>query len=574
MTMQQTELTFHGYAPVVALAEESRTISGVITVFGLVAESHGLVIEEGALEPRMPLSRVKLLRDHNHTDPVGYMLTLSDDRTEASFHVAPGENGDRALFEAREKLRDGLSVGFRTTEYTWDDNYVLHVHKAELYEVSLCAIPAFQDAQVIDVAASLATRKENTPIMNRAQIAAALAAGTITQAQHDAALAALDAVQPAAQAQPVAAAQPAPQAAPAATALAVPERPDLAPVVLSGEQFAELSRIAAGGPAQSQTPAPRAQTTPRPVSLRQLAQEVASHVASGDRAAVRLALQDVVPADDAGEGFLRNDWRGELWTANRDDRPMIEALGTPSPLQTGSKVKGYVWDVKPDVQTYEGNKKPVPSNKPKTKPAEASVHRSAGGWDIDRIFVDLGDAAFLEAFWRAAVVDYKQDSETYAAGQLLAGATERPASTTLLRALGAMGADFAAIGASLDAIFIAPDLFEVYSALTQAEVPFWLANSTGISLRKQDATVGDLSIRTHPSLAAGQILGFDKRAATYFENTPPIRVNAVDLPKGGIDLGLFGYDAVLVNDPRAITKRQVTAPAGDAPAAAPVTQGE
>ncbi|MFJ2370875.1 HK97 family phage prohead protease [Microbacterium sp. NPDC087665] len=557
-----TMLTLTGYAPSVTLSEIDRTISGTITVFGVVAESHGLVIEAGALEPRMPLSRVKLLRDHNHSDPVGYMLTLSDDRTEATFHVPPGENGDRALAEARNKLRDGFSVGFRIIEYSWDDNGVLHVHKAELYEVSLCAIPALQDSQVIDVAASLATRKENTH-MNRAQLAAALAAGTITQAQHDAALATLDTPQLAA---PPATQAPAPAAAPAPVTLATAERPDLPPVQLSAEQYAELSRIVSSGPGQQQTPPPRGQTNPRPVSLRQVTDEIAALVAAGEGAsAVRLALQDFVPADDAGEAFLRNDWRGELWTASRTDRPMIEALGTPKELRTGSKIKGWVWDVKPDVQTYEGNKKPVPSNKPKTKPAEADVHRSAGGWDIDRIHIDLGDPGFLESFWSGAVVDYKQDSETYCASQLIAGAATRPNQPTLLKALGALGADFAALGASLDAIFIAPDLFEEYSGLTQAEVPFWLANATGISLKKQSAEIGDLAIKTHPSLAAGQVLGYDERAADWFEKTPPIRVNAVDLPKGGIDLGLFGYDGVLINDPRAITLRQVgaAAPGGE-----------
>lgn len=194
MTDQQNvELTFRGYASNVTLSQSERTISGVITKFGVVAESHGLLIEEGALEPRMPLSRVKLLRDHNHTDPLGYMLTISADRTEATFYIPPGENGDRALYEAKEKLRDGLSVGFRTREYTWDENGILHVHRAELFEVSQCAIPAFEDAQIIDVAASMASRipqpqnlavptpKENTPMedtLTLEQVEAALTTAT------------------------------------------------------------------------------------------------------------------------------------------------------------------------------------------------------------------------------------------------------------------------------------------------------------------------------------------------------------------------------------------------------------
>nr|WP_279544001.1 HK97 family phage prohead protease [Leucobacter ruminantium] len=488
-----------------------------------------MIIAAGSLNPREPLKRTKLLRDHDDHDPVGFLTAVSDDRRDAEFYLPAGENSDRALEEARNGLRDGLSIGFTVEEYHFDDDDNIVVTRATFHEVSLVACPAFAGA---GISASLAFETTPTPKgnpMNREQLAAALAAGTITQAEHDAQLAALP--------------NPAPTA-PATPAAAPPaERPG------------EL----AGTPQPVPAAAQLAHTAPRPVSLRQLAQDVSAAIARDDRAAVRLALQDTIPADDAGEGFIREDWRGELWQADRTDRRMIDALGTPQPLQTGSKIKGWAWDVKPDVQDYEGNKTAVPSNKPKTKPIEAAVHRSAGGWDIDRIFIDLGEAGFLEAFWRAAVADYKQDSESYAAEQLLAGAFEMPSQPTLLKGLSKLGAGFAAIGASLDAIFIAPDLFEEYSELTQAEVPFWLANATGVSLRNQSATVADLNIRTHPDLAPGQISAFDKRAATWFEKQPPIRVNAIDLPKGGIDLGLFGYDALLINDARANVKMQIGA---------------
>ena len=518
-----TELTFRGYAPAVTLSRTARTITGRITVFGVVAASHGLLLEPGCLQPRQPLTRVKLLRDHNHADPVGYMTEINDDGTEATFHVPEGDNGDRALTEAADHLRDGLSVGFRSREYTWDDDGVLHVHQAELYEVSLCAIPAFEDAQVINVAASQARPLKGT-LMNREQLAAALAAGTITQAEHDTQLAALT---------------PAPPATPATPA--EPVAPELA----------------AQRPAPAPDAPPRAQARPRMVGLAETTRAVAAAVGGGAAGAVRRALAAVVPVDVAGVALLRADRRGPLGAADRTDRPIIEALGTPSPLQTGTKIKGWQWDVKPTVDTYAGNKGDIHSNKPKTKPVETDVHRSAGGWDIDRIFLDLGEAGFLGAFWEAAVADYKRDCEEYAAEKVLDGATVRPTAPTLLAALGQLGADFATIGARLDAIFIAPDLFEDFAALTQAQVPFWLANATGVSLRNQTATIADLSIRTHPDLDSGQVLGFDSRAATYYEKTPPIRVNAIDLPRGGIDLGLFGYNGLLINDARAITLREV-----------------
>ena len=55
-----------------------------------------------------------------------------------------------------------------------------------------------------------------------------------------------------------------------------------------------------------------------------------------------------------------------------------------------------------------------------------------------------------------------------------------------------------------------------------------------------------------PTLAAGDILAGDTRSATFYEEPTPIRVNAIDLPKGGVDLGLFGYHALLVNDPNSL----------------------
>jgi HK97 family phage prohead protease len=140
----------------------ARTITGRVTMFNTLAASHGLIIKAGALQPREPLKRVKLLRDHDMAQPVGFMQEFSqgaDDAT-ATFYVPEGADGDRALAEATSGLRDGLSVGFMPTDYEFDDAYNLIVNTAELYEVSLCAVPAFQDAQVESVAAAVASAKK------------------------------------------------------------------------------------------------------------------------------------------------------------------------------------------------------------------------------------------------------------------------------------------------------------------------------------------------------------------------------------------------------------------------------
>lgn len=154
--MTDAPIHFMAYGAGITLSAESRTISGTITVFDVPTNDYRrLILHEGALRPRLPLSRVKMLRDHDSRDPVGYMASLSADTREAMFKIATGESGDRALFEAHpdQKLRDGLSVGIQVLSepgsYLYDpETGEYHVYAAELVEVSLCSIPAYSDAQV------------------------------------------------------------------------------------------------------------------------------------------------------------------------------------------------------------------------------------------------------------------------------------------------------------------------------------------------------------------------------------------------------------------------------------------
>jgi HK97 family phage prohead protease len=157
--METPDLIF-GYVPHVTLAAESRTITGTITVFGTATTDYrNIVLHEGALRLRSTVDRVKLLIDHDQRQPVGYMASWSTDQRTSSFKVAPGEAGDEALAGCEHKTRDGLSVGLQIVHedgaYSYDNETdTLHIYAAWLLEVSLCAIPAFDGAQVTRVAAS------------------------------------------------------------------------------------------------------------------------------------------------------------------------------------------------------------------------------------------------------------------------------------------------------------------------------------------------------------------------------------------------------------------------------------
>lgn len=151
----------------IQLSRETRTIRGTITAYGVpTTDYRRIVIEAGALQPRMPLSRVKLLIDHDQRQPVGFMSEFDPETAVAAFKIPEGEAGDKALAEAENGLRDGLSVGINTLRqegaFMYDtEAETYHVYAAELVETSLCAIPAYQDAGVTSVAASHAAAPTN-----------------------------------------------------------------------------------------------------------------------------------------------------------------------------------------------------------------------------------------------------------------------------------------------------------------------------------------------------------------------------------------------------------------------------
>jgi hypothetical protein len=305
------------------------------------------------------------------------------------------------------------------------------------------------------------------------------------------------------------------------------------------------------------TPAPPvelARRTRRPAALTfarvrdQLADAIRR---SSDAAFVNAALSDIVPAGDAGAGFLQPQWLGELWTPVAARRDYIESINRQQ-LTTGTRVYGWRWATYPQVADYAGNKTPIPSNLAATEPAEAPITRLAGGWDVDRIFVDLGDPGFLEAFFQAATRDYAVKTEAKVSAALQAEATDATAAD-LVGALGVIAQSLSAVGAAPGFVGVASDLWGEFLTITADQAPFWLASSTSVSLSGQEGSVSGLRFFVDPTLPAGHVLGGDRNAATYYEAQPaPLRVQAVNIPNGGIDIAVFGYQAVLVNDPRAI----------------------
>jgi HK97 family phage prohead protease len=517
-----------------------RTLRGIFSTYDELIPSHGMILHPGSLQPREPLTRVKVLRDHNHGDPLGYVTALDPETLEGDLYIPEGENGDRALDEAAKGIRDGLSVGFSIREYTLDDNWTMHVYDAELYEVSLCAIPAVADAGIYSVAAAMAAahpQEGNTPV-TREQLAAALSAGRITQEQHDAALAALEATQLQA------------------------EATDTAQAVAS----ALATDAAANRPSVVQRTSPTVQVVDREqLSLREVTRRVAAAVNTGDTREVVLALNDIVPANDAGEAYVqRPEWLGELFTANEVRRPYIEAIGTPQPL-AALRAKGYRWDTKPTVAEWAGNKTEVPTSTATTVGDDFVAFRIAAGWDIDRAFVDFGDEAFLADFWSHVVTDYQIKSEAGIRSRVKALKSNASGTVTsggVLAVLRQIIRDGRAIpGSSVNRVFLSDTLFEDLEVLDTEHLPLWLKGATlGMDIAAGSADAGALVIELDSTLAAGEVVAFDNRGLVVRERQIP-QVRAIDLAHGGIDLGFFSYLRLDDVDPRLVFRRKYTASA-------------
>jgi HK97 family phage prohead protease len=142
---------------ITAADTNKRTISGKIVTWDEEGStSAGLtVFEKDSIDFSKP---VKLLLEHERTKPLGKLvdITATDTGLEATFRLAKTFSADDALEEAATGLRDGFSVGVKINEWKNVEG-VLRIQKSSLQEVSLVTDPAIDSARVAEVAASETT---------------------------------------------------------------------------------------------------------------------------------------------------------------------------------------------------------------------------------------------------------------------------------------------------------------------------------------------------------------------------------------------------------------------------------
>jgi HK97 family phage prohead protease len=154
----EATLTFEGNTVGFDVQAESRIIEGIVVPYNRVAMKNGKKYRflPGSLKAT-DINRVKLLLDHDFSQPVAKLI-FAEERPEglfARFKVGSGAEGDKALANAAEGVRDGFSVGVDITDAAPDpfNRGVQLVTAAQWRETSLLAMPAYDDARVTRVLA-------------------------------------------------------------------------------------------------------------------------------------------------------------------------------------------------------------------------------------------------------------------------------------------------------------------------------------------------------------------------------------------------------------------------------------
>jgi hypothetical protein len=328
---------------------------------------------------------------------------------------------------------------------------------------------------------------------------------------------------------------------------------------------------AAAPPAPPFASAPRAARAPaaltaarRPaqaLTLDAAAAQVAAQFRDSDRSAAALtaALANVTPVSTGSAATAPPQWLGELWT------PQYLALDWANAITTGTLTAMTLTGWKrtppgPVISPYAGNKAPIPTDGALGfGPVTVTAGRHAVGADFDRIWLDFGDESVIRTWLTLVSQDYAKKLDAAIGALIISEATDGGTAADVIGAVALAAQTLKLAGASVNFIALATDLYAAYLGITTADAPWWLASSSSVDLSGTSASVNNLRVFESPAVPAGTVIAGDRRAATqYTPRGNPFTVRAVDLANGGIDVGVFGYSAELVNDPLGIVSVGIT----------------
>ena len=479
---------------------ERRTISGQLVPWDTIGHTSAGPTRFAAGSVTLPedLSRVKLLRDHNTSSPIGYLIDAhsTDGGLFGTFKIPETVAGDEALLEASAKLRDGLSVGVTLSDFTHSAD-ALEVAGSHLNEVSQVALPAFDDARALSVAAAKTATPAPTPEPEQT-----------------------------------------PESETTVSAESTPEIIEEAPVVTAAAPVRHTSRPAA-----------------RPVDLA----AAASLIASANRgdltvSEVRAALSGSTTTDL--EGIVPPAYIPELVGLINPGRPTLNAIRSRALPPTGMKVTYPKWAVKPTVDEQLTELSELDSTGAEISLEEVAVRTWGGANELSMQAIDRSDPSAIQAVIEALAVSYGRKTNTAvidgiitAAGAATTLASENPIDVVsgLIAALDPEGTPAGPLFLSL-----AWDLLPAWISLADQDRPAFWDGRVQFGSMVPTMSADGLTVMIDRDLPAGHALLGSSLGATWYERPgSPVEIRAVDVSVAGVDVGVIGYGAISVEYPGA-----------------------
>lgn len=491
--------------------EPGRTNVGRVTASAGCIEVPEQIVANLEHDPKRPVARSTRLEE-------------TDTGIVAAFRIAPTQAGNDLLVEASEGLRTGISVEI--------DNTVIRdgrIVAGALTGAGFVTTPAFPSAQLVaadagDLPEELYPDSESTSESEETIVVDGVTYVRKTTSTYKTETTPKDAPNDEADDD-------------------TPEENPVPPVTASAP--ADLHRS----------------TAKAEVSVHDVAKLIASAV-EHQNPQMLAALSDIKYDGTGGltQNITQPAWIGELWSGKSYQRKIVPLFGQAA--LTGMKIAGWRWATKPGVDSWAGNKAAVPSGTVSTEPYEVAAKRLAGAHDIAREFRDFDVPGFWEGYFKAMTESYARKTDDGVLADVLAAATAVTSGTVPAGAPAGLvkiidGALSFVDVASPSFALVAPDVWREILLTPTDKTLEYLSSSLGI----EDGSLAGFRIIPAAGLATGSVLVGARDAATVYELPgSPIRVEGLDLVKGGIDVGLFGYYGTVIHDDRALAL--VDAPVG------------
>jgi HK97 family phage prohead protease len=510
--------TLYIEASSIECSEERREISGKIVPLGTGEIGHtnlgAYTFAANSIEITDP-SKIKLLSQHDLKKPIGRMTAAEtrEDGIYATFKLSRSSGGNDALIMAQEGLVTGLSIGAEILASKPSKDGHTVVSSARLKEVSLVTVPAFASSEILEIAA-----EEVIPVEENPQTESETVVEDTTV-----------------------------EAAPVEAAAVEAARPTVTAMYYTNPRL--NLNITAGEYAKAQLNASRGDADARELMA---ALQVAT-VAENTGMVPPTYLKDVIGIIDSSRPFIDSIERAALPASGM--KIFTPKLGTQA--QVALTAEGAEFGSTDTTVTFQ----------------EDDVVKFAGAGKLDLELVDRSDPSFLDLYLRELAASYAQKTDAYAS-KIAADGSGDSSSTTIYKAIAKSIADsYGIMRQTPNNLLVATsggnddvDYAGLLGAVDGSNRPLFAAaapqNAAGlITQGSTNGTVAGLNLVVDPNYAGGTAgvkvgLVYPTMAMRFHESgTLQIRANVV--ANGQLEIGIYGYVAVVNRYPTAFRAVQV-----------------